>query len=50
MSNSKQQLAEALRAALGENIESAEVAFNEVTLEVSDEQLLEVAVRLRDDA
>ena len=50
MSDSKQQLAEALRAALGESIESVAVACNEVTLEVSAEQLLEVATRLRDDA
>ena len=49
MSNSKQQLAEALRAVFGEKIASVEVAFNEVTLEVDADQLLEVAVRLRDD-
>jgi len=50
MSNSKQQLAEALRAALGEKIESVEVAFDEVTVEVSPGQLLEVASALRDES
>ena len=49
MSNSKQQLAEALRAALDERVESVEVAYNEVSIEVSAENLLEVARRLRDD-
>lgn len=50
MSKSKQQQADALRAALGEKIESLSVDFNEITLEVGAEQLLEVATQLRDDA
>jgi len=50
MSNSIQQLAEALRAALGEQAGSVVVACNEVTVEVSAENLLDVAVRLRDEA
>lgn len=49
MSNSKQQLAEALQAALGDQADSVSVAFNEVTLEVSAENLLEVATRVRDE-
>ncbi|MCP4391798.1 MAG: NADH-quinone oxidoreductase subunit C, partial [Gammaproteobacteria bacterium] len=49
MSNSKQQLAEALRTALGEAADSVSVAFNEVTVEVSAENLLDVATRLRDE-
>jgi len=49
MSNSKQQLADALRAALGEKIDSVEVAYKEVTLEVTADRLLEVATELRDN-
>ncbi len=48
MSNSKQQLADALRAALGEKAESVELAFGEVTVEVAALHLLEVAAELRD--
>lgn len=50
MSNSKQQLAEALGAALGEKIDSVVVACDEVTIEVSPGQLLEVATALRDES
>jgi NADH-quinone oxidoreductase subunit C len=50
MSNPKQQLAEALRAALGAKVDSVEVAVNEVTVEVSPAQLLDVATRLRDES
>ena len=49
MSKSKQQLADALHAALGEKIDSVELAFDEVTVEASPENLLEVATCLRDD-
>lgn len=49
MSKSKQQLADALRAEFGENIESLSVDFNELSLEVAAGHLLEVAIRLRDD-
>ena len=49
MSNSKQQLADALQAALGEKLDSVTLACNEVTVETSPENLLEVAARLRDD-
>ena len=49
MSNSKQQLADALRVALGEQAEAVTLAVNEVTLEIAPENLIEVATRLRDD-
>ena len=49
MSTSKQQLADALRAALGDKIESASVDYNQVTLEISPDHLLQVAVALRDE-
>ena len=49
MSNSKQQLADALQAALGDRLGSVTVACNEVTAETSPENLLEVAKHLRDD-
>ncbi len=48
MSNSKQQLADALQAALGDRLDSVNLAFNEVTVETSPENLLEVATHLRD--
>ena len=50
MSNSKQQLADALEAALGERVDTVTLSCNEVTVEVSPDNLLEVAAKLRDDA
>ncbi|MDH3388712.1 MAG: NADH-quinone oxidoreductase subunit C [Gammaproteobacteria bacterium] len=50
MSNSKQQLADALHAAQGERIESIKLAYNEVTAEIKAEHLVSVATELRDDA
>jgi len=49
MSNSKQQLADALRAALEDRIVSVEVDRTEVSVEIAAEQLVEVATLLRDD-
>ena len=49
MSNSKQQLADALSAAFAEHIDSVTVATSEVTLELSADHLIEVATRLRDE-
>ena len=49
MSNSKQQLADALQAALGEKLDSVTLACGEVTVETSPDNLLDVATRLRDD-
>ncbi len=50
MSNPRQQLADALRAAFGERVDSVVVEFNEVTLEVAAEKLLAVVTELRDDS
>lgn len=50
MPNPKQQLADALQAALGDKIDSVIVDVNEVTIEVSAGHLIEVATGLRDDA
>ena len=49
MSTQIQQLADALRAALGDKLESVSVEYNEVTLEVDPDNLLKVAVALRDE-
>ncbi len=49
MSNSLQQMADALRAAFDDKLESVTVAFGEVNVDVSAENLIEVATRLRDD-
>ncbi|MDH3762697.1 MAG: NADH-quinone oxidoreductase subunit C [Gammaproteobacteria bacterium] len=49
MSNPKQQLTEALRATLGETADSVSLAFDEVSVEVSADNLLDVATRLRDE-
>jgi NADH-quinone oxidoreductase subunit C len=49
MSNRKQQLADALRAAFGDKIDTLTDEFNEVTIEVPAENLLAVATELRDD-
>jgi len=48
MSNSRQQLADALRDEFGEKLESVTLAFDQVTAEVSADNLLEVAGALRD--
>ena len=48
MSNPRQQLADALRAAFGERVDSVVVEFNEVTVEVAAENLLAIATELRD--
>jgi len=48
MSNSNQQLADALRVALGDKAVSVSLACNEVSVEISPENLLEVATLLRD--
>ena len=50
MSNRLQQLADALRAAFGDKIDAVTVAFNEVSIDVPAEHLLDVATELRDDA
>ena len=50
MSNPRQQLADALRAAFGDRVDSVVVEFNEVTLEVAAENLLAIATELRDDS
>lgn len=50
MSNSKQQLADSLSSAFAEKLESVKVASNEVTIEVSADNLIEVATGLRDNA
>ncbi len=48
-SDNSPQLAEALRAAFGEQVEAVIEAVGEVTLEVAPSELIEVATRLRDD-
>ncbi len=50
MSNPRQQLADALRAAFADRVDSVVVGFNEVTLEVAADNLVAVATELRDDA
>ncbi|MBT8435649.1 MAG: NADH-quinone oxidoreductase subunit C [Gammaproteobacteria bacterium] len=50
MSKPRQQLADALRAAFGERIGSVVVAFDEVTVEFTVENLVAVATELRDDS
>ena len=50
MSNPRQQLADALRAAFGERVDSVVVKFNEITVEVAAENLVAVATELRDDS
>ena len=49
MPNPRQQLAEALRAAFGDRVDSVAVEYNEVTIEVAGENLIAVATELRDD-
>ncbi len=50
MSNPRQQLADALRAAFGDKVDSVVVEFNEITVEVAAENLVAVATELRDDS
>ena len=50
MSNPRQQLADALRAAFADRIDSVVVDFNEVTLEVAADNLVAIATELRDDS
>lgn len=50
MSNPRQQLADALRAAFGERVDSVAVEFNEITVEVAAENLVAIATELRDDS
>lgn len=49
MPNLKQQLADALRAAFAEKLDSIIVAHNEVSIEIAAENLVAVATELRDD-
>ncbi len=49
MSNPRQLLAESLRTVFADRLDSVVVKFNEVTLEVSADRLLEVATELRDN-
>jgi NADH-quinone oxidoreductase subunit C len=49
MSNKYQLLADSLSSALGDRIESTIVEFNEVTLEVSANHLIDVATELKDN-
>ena len=49
MSDSIKHLAEALRTALGDKADTVSIAFGELTVEVSAENLLDVASRLRDE-
>jgi NADH-quinone oxidoreductase subunit C len=49
MSNPKQQLADALTGALEDKIVSLELAYDEVSIEVGADRLVEVATLLRDD-
>lgn len=49
MSNPRQLLAESLRTVFADRLDSVVVEFNEVTLEVSADRLLEVATELRDN-
>ncbi len=48
MSDSDQQLAEALRVALGDKADSVNLAYGELTVEVKAENLLDVATLVRD--
>ena len=49
MTDSAQQMADALRTAFGEKAEAVTVAYGEVCIDVSAENLIEVATTLRDD-
>ena len=49
MATRRQQLADALRAELGEKVAAVELACDEVTVELAPDRLIEVATLLRDD-
>ncbi len=49
MSNSTQQMADALRAAFTDKLDAVTVAYDEVNVDVAAENLIEVATGLRDD-
>ena len=49
MSNSKQLLADSLRTTFGDKLASVIVSYHEVTLVISAENLIEVAIELRDN-
>ena len=49
MSNSLQQLIDVLRATFAEKLLSVDEQFGEVSIEVSPENLIEVATSLRDN-
>ena len=48
MTDSKQQLADSLSSVLGEKLASVEVTFNEVSIEISTGDWVDVATQLRD--
>ena len=48
MSTNRQQMADALAAEFADKLETVSVAYDEVTIEVSAENLVEVATGLRD--
>jgi NADH-quinone oxidoreductase subunit C len=48
MAKSQQRLAESLRGAFGDRLDSVSVKFSEVTVELSPDKLIEVATELRD--
>ena len=50
MSSRRQQLADALRIEFGDKLETVVLAYDEVTLEVTAENLLDVALVLRDNS
>ena len=50
MSNSQQKLADSLRGHFGERLGSVNVAWREVSAEISAENLIEVATELRDNS
>ena len=49
MSNSRQRLADALRAEFGDKLDTVTLACDEVTIELKPENLIEVATALRDN-
>ena len=49
MSTRRQQLVDALRAEFGDKLVSSTMAYEEVTVEVAADDLLEVATALRDN-
>ena len=49
MSNSSQQMADALRATFADKLDAVTLAYDEVNVDVAPENLIEVASGLRDD-